>query len=277
MNKPMTVDRAAALVRNGYRGHVDTIDPVLSGWIAKIAQAAPVHFSLQIDRSYRVSVIADQPRHDVAASGLAGPHCGFSIDLPTRFCDGGEHELALLLADGRNLNLPGLPPSVALGLVLPQLVPASEVGLDAVLDLLRRNDVEAGYDPEQVGLHNAAAFNLVAAPEDGFVYYARVGSRLVGYARLDRGRDGATEIGIVALTVLAAYRRKGLGEALMRVLLHAARDEAHGIREVWLSVRPENTPAIGLYRKLGFRPEAAHPLGSDASPGEIAMLWRPGR
>jgi len=275
MNNPMTVDREGAPVRDGYNGHVDTIDPVLSGWIAKTAQTAPVHFSLQIDRSHRVSVIADRPRYDVAASGLAGPNCGFSIELPTRFCDGGEHELAVLLADGRNLDLPGLPPSVALGLVLPQVVPANAVGLDAVLELLRRNDVEAGYDPEQVGLHNAAAFNLVAVPEDGFVYYARVGSRLVGYARLDRGAGGAAGIGVVALTVLAAYRRKGLGEALMRVLLHAAR-AADGIGEVWLSVRPENSPAIGLYEKLGFRPEAAHPLGGRALPGEIAMLWRPG-
>lgn len=265
-----------AAIVDGYRGHVDAIEPVLSGWLAEMARpAAPVSFSVSIDGIPLLSATADRPRADVAAAGMAGPNCGFAVDLPARFCDGREHELALLLADGRRLNLPGLPPTVALGLVLPELLPGHHVRLDAVLDLLRRNDFEAGHDPTLVGHKNAAAFNALDAPDQGFLFYARAGARLVGYARLDRvRRHDSGDFGVVALTVLAAYRRKGLGEALMRVLLHSAGRQSN-LRRVWLSVRSDNTPAIRLYEKLGFRPEADHPLGHRTAAGEIAMLWLP--
>src|SRR5207302_10399974 len=131
---------------DGYRGHVDTIEPVLSGWIADTTHpTAAVSFWLSIDGRPRLSVVADRPRRDVvAAAGLKMPNCGFSVELPAPVRDGEEHELALLLSDGRKLQLPGLPPRVALGLVLPELIPAREAGLGAVLDLLRRTDGESG-------------------------------------------------------------------------------------------------------------------------------------
>src|SRR5207302_3036282 len=127
-------------------------------------------------------------------------------------------------------------------------VPAREAGLGAVLDLLRRTDGESGFDPDLVGSENAAAFNALGAPEQGLLFYARVRSRLVGYGRLDRRTGPGADFGIVALTVLAAYRRKGIGEALMRVLLHAAAQDRH-LRQIWLSVRPDNVPALRLYQK----------------------------
>ena len=83
-------------------------------------------------------------------------------------------------------------------------------------------------------------------------------------------------LGVVALTVLEAYRRKGLGEALMRALLRAVAQE-RSLREVWLWVRPDNTPARRLYEKLGFIDKATHPAGHWAVPGEIAMVWLPRR
>lgn len=267
----MTQDGITAAPQ-GYRGHVDAIEPVLSGWVIEITQpAAAVGFTISIDRHRCASVIADSPRSDVAAAGLATRNCGFSVELPARFRDGREHELALLLPDGCKLGLPGLPPSVALGLVVPELLPASAVSLDDVLDLLRRNDLEAGHDSVLVAIENATAFNSIRVPEQGFLFYARAGGRLVAYGRLDRGQGAAAEIGVVALTVLAAYRRKGLGEGLMRLLLHSA-SRAKGLRQVWLSVRPENRPAVHLYRKLGFRVEPAHPLGDLALPGELTMV-----
>src|SRR5439155_1190429 len=134
----------------GYRGHVDAVEPVLSGWVSEIAHpAAPVAFTVSIDRRHRIPVTGDRPRADVAAA------------------------------------------------------------------------------------------------------------RLVGYGRLDRGRDDAVRLGVVALTVLEAYRRKGLGEALMRALLRGA--AVGGLSEVWLSVRPDNTPAVRLYEKLGFVRDASRP------------------
>jgi ribosomal protein S18 acetylase RimI-like enzyme len=257
----------------GYRGHVDVVEPVLSGWVGEIARpSAPVRCLLSVDRKRRVPVVADRLRADVAAAGLAGPNCGFSVGLAPDLLDGAEHEIALLLADGRHLNLPGMPASVALGAVQADLVAPEAASLDAVLDLLRRNDCEAGFDPNLVQRHHAAAFNRVAVPHQGAVFYARAGGRLVGYGRLDRGRGDAGGFGIVALTVLAAYRRKGLGEGLMRALLRTTA-EADGVRQVWLAVRPDNVPALRLYEKLGFARDPGCPSGQWAAPGDLTMVW----
>jgi ribosomal protein S18 acetylase RimI-like enzyme len=257
----------------GYRGHVDVVEPVLSGWVGEIARPGiPVRCLLRIDRKRRAPIVADRLRADVAAAGLAGPNCGFSVGLPSDLLDGAEHEIALLLADGRHLNLPGMPASVALGAVQADLVAPEAASLDAVLDLLRRNDCEAGFDPNLVQRHHAAAFNRIDAPHRGAVFYARAGGRLVGYGRLDRGRGDAAGFGVVALTVLAAYRRKGLGDSLMRALLRSA-VEADGMRQVWLAVRPDNVPALRLYEKLGFVRDTRCPSGQWALPGDLTMVW----
>jgi ribosomal protein S18 acetylase RimI-like enzyme len=256
----------------GYRGHVDAVEPVLSGWVAEIARPeAPVRAVLSIDGEHRTPLAAERPRPDVAAAGLAGPNCGFAVGLPLRFLDGREHEIDLLLPDGRQLKLPGIAPSVALGPVPIDLISAGAASLDAVLDLLRRNDAEAGFDPLLIRAEHAVAFNTIA-PDRGAVFYTRSGGRLVGYGRLDRGRGDAAGFAVVALTVLAAYRRKGLGEALLRSLQRAAA-EAEGVRRVWLSVRPDNAPALRLYEKLGFVREVTRPPGQWAVPGELTMVW----
>src|SRR5262249_35761222 len=102
----------------GYRGHIDSVEPVLSGWIAELARPkSPVAFVVAIDSTYRLAARADRPRPDVASAGLASPECGFAVALPRRFLDGAEHCLELLLPDGESLNLPGCPPNVALGAV----------------------------------------------------------------------------------------------------------------------------------------------------------------
>lgn len=236
---------------------------------------APVRFSVSIDASVLIPVVADRPRQDVAAAGLASVNCGFAVELPVRLLDGAEHDVAFLLPDGRNLNLPGRPVRVALGPVPADLVPAGAADIAAVLDLLRRTDGEAGFDPRLIGAEHAGRFNTMGAGDRGFVFYARAGARLVGYARLDRGSGAAAEFGVVALTVLEAYRRKGLGEALMHALLCAAAEGS--MREVWLSVRPDNHPAVRLYERLGFVARPDHPAGSWKMPGETAMVWRPGK
>jgi ribosomal protein S18 acetylase RimI-like enzyme len=245
----------------GYRGHVDAIWPVLSGWVAEIAAPdRPVRFSLIIEGHKQFTIVADRPRPDVAAAGVAAANCGFARELPARFDDGNEHAIAMRLDDGRDLNLPGLPSSVP---VRPDLVPAADADLAAALDLLRRNDEEGGYDPANVTPINAAAFNAIASPAQGFLYYARAGWRLVGYGRIDRTD---AHIGTLALTVLEAYRRRGLGEAILRALLSDVA-QSPDMRQVRLAVRPDNAPAIQLYRKLGFRDQET------LESGELAMVW----
>jgi len=60
---------------------------------------------------------------------------------------------------------------------------------------------------------------------------------------------------------------------LLRSLLRAA--GAAGLRQVWLSVQPANTPAICLYEKLGFVRNANHPPGQWAIPGGMTMSRLP--
>src|SRR5439155_7541822 len=259
----------------GYRGHVDAVEPVLSGWVNEAARPnRPVRLFLGIDRAQPIPVIADRPRADVAVAGLGGPNCGFSLVLPAHFLDGAEHELGFILPDGRRLNLPGRPANVALGPVRGDLIPADAASVSAVADLLRRTNFESGFDPDLIAIEHAAAFNALTGPDQGFLFYARVAARLVGYGRLERGRGDAGALEVVALTVLEAYRRKGLGEALLRAVLRAAVEEG-SLREVWLSVRPENTPATSLYDKLGFVRDANHPQASWANPCEMTMVWLP--
>jgi ribosomal protein S18 acetylase RimI-like enzyme len=55
---------------------------------------------------------------------------------------------------------------------------------------------------------------------------------------------------IAGIGIAAARRGQGVGEELMRGVLHVARER--GLREVWLEVLVQNEPAIRLYEKLGF-------------------------
>jgi len=53
------------------------------------------------------------------------------------------------------------------------------------------------------------------------------------------------------VAVLPAFRQKGLGKALVLKSLHGFREA--GLDRVTLEVTAENTPAIHLYEKIGFR------------------------
>lgn len=87
------------------------------------------------------------------------------------------------------------------------------------------------------------AFDL--EPEASLV--ARVDGELVGLGNLGlRGADAW----IGGVGVIPAHRGIGLGEALMRGLIAAAR--SRGVERLWLEVIVENTAAVRLYEKLGF-------------------------
>ena len=62
-----------------------------------------------------------------------------------------------------------------------------------------------------------------------------------------RGEDGW----IGGIGVVPPARREGVGEALMDAVHEEAR--ARGLRRVWLEVIVENTGAVALYEKLGYR------------------------
>jgi len=84
---------------------------------------------------------------------------------------------------------------------------------------------------------------FVATEEDGIVGYAlvRVG---LGWIGMKRG-------GITSIAVAPAYRRKGIGRALILHSLEYLRE--HGVDEADLEVNVTNLAAQSLYESLGFR------------------------
>jgi len=56
---------------------------------------------------------------------------------------------------------------------------------------------------------------------------------------------------IVSVAVLPQYRRKGIGQALITEAMEGMR--LHNAKQCFLEVRTTNTPAIDLYKKLGFQ------------------------
>ena len=56
---------------------------------------------------------------------------------------------------------------------------------------------------------------------------------------------------IVSVAVLPQYRRKGIGQALITEAMEGMR--LHNAKQCFLEVRTTNTPAVDLYKKLGFQ------------------------
>jgi ribosomal protein S18 acetylase RimI-like enzyme len=103
-------------------------------------------------------------------------------------------------------------------------------------------------------LEDAAARPLACYREwltEGRVFVAEDAGELlglVGFAH-DAGRKRSHRGRLVSMYVRANHRRQGVGTALVRAVIDHARSS---VRQLHLSVGADNTPAIGLYRRLGF-------------------------
>ena len=87
-------------------------------------------------------------------------------------------------------------------------------------------------------LDNQLAFWLVAVEDDRVAGY--VGSQTV-----------CNETDMMNVAVTADFRRRGIGEKLVLALVEELKTmDSHSLT---LEVRASNTPAIGLYEKLGFQ------------------------
>ncbi len=81
------------------------------------------------------------------------------------------------------------------------------------------------------------------------------GSIVVGWADVFPSRaDAVANCGTLGMGVLAEYRGRGIGMALLAACL--AKASANGVSRVVLEVRADNSNAINLYEKAGFAVEA---------------------
>jgi len=99
-------------------------------------------------------------------------------------------------------------------------------------------------------LHQRFPDTFIVAEENG---------EIVGYVMCriesgppDWGLFGIAKKGhVISIAVLPEHQHKGIGKALMQKALQSMRN--HKARECYLEVRVSNTPAVKLYKKLGFK------------------------
>jgi GNAT superfamily N-acetyltransferase len=103
---------------------------------------------------------------------------------------------------------------------------------------------------------------------------AELGGAPAGYAKLHSGETpkcvpGPSPIELVRLYALQEWLGAGVGAALMRAALDAAR--ARGYGSVWLGVWERNTRAIAFYSKWGFEDVGTKTfvLGSDEQTDRV--------
>lgn len=115
-----------------------------------------------------------------------------------------------------------------------------------------------GYDRAAAGMRDRAGWEIDEFRAGGrLLWFAEVGGRPVATVGLvfrgrDAGRaDGVSSANINRLHVIQAWRKRGVGTALMS----SAEEEARrrGFRQLTIEVEDDNTPARALYEKLDFR------------------------
>ena len=111
--------------------------------------------------------------------------------------------------------------------------------------------------------------NEILSNERAFYIVAEIEGEVVGYAGLWAILD---EGHITNVAVSPAYRRKGIGKAIVGTLVEVA--EENGLNSFTLEVRESNLPAQGLYEQFGFKPAGVR-KGYYLDNGENAIImWR---
>jgi len=143
---------------------------------------------------------------------------------------------------------------------------------------------------QPVDLEKVVHINQVCLPENYSNYFfmdlyqhypetfivAEINSELVGYTMCrietglpDFGLLGITKRGhVISIAVLPEHQRKGIGQALMQEAM--LRMRTYKAKECYLEVRASNTPAINMYKKLGF--ETSRTVHGYYADGEDAAM-----
>jgi ribosomal-protein-alanine N-acetyltransferase len=101
---------------------------------------------------------------------------------------------------------------------------------------------------------DAAALERILAMSDGFGFLAWQEDTPAGFIL---ARDLGGEVEVLSLGVMPAWRRRGIGHALIASVVAEA--ERRGIGTIVLEVATENEPARRLYAAFGFVPVGRRP------------------
>jgi len=133
--------------------------------------------------------------------------------------------------------------------------PAGPEDIEAVVALVADVDRERGEELDEAALRSLLldAVLFVAEAEDGIAGNLGV-----------HGIDGASAS--LGMSVAAAWRRRGVGTALIEAAIEWAR--AQNLDRLRLEVLADNAPAVALYRKLGFVEDSRRRGGR----GEVVLM-----
>ena len=92
---------------------------------------------------------------------------------------------------------------------------------------------------------------------DGVMFVAKEDGKIIGDASLSRSPRRMNYRGELGITVVRSHWRRGVGSRLLQKVIDFA--EENGMEYIDLTVRSDNTAAIGLYRKFGFEKIGTHP------------------
>jgi len=108
---------------------------------------------------------------------------------------------------------------------------------------------------------------FIVAEEDGEVVgyvMCRIETGLPDFGLLGIAKKGH----VISIAVLPENQRKGIGTALMKEAMAGMR--GYKGKECYLEVRVSNTPAVNLYKKLGF--ESSKVVHGYYADGEAAYI-----
>jgi ribosomal protein S18 acetylase RimI-like enzyme len=108
---------------------------------------------------------------------------------------------------------------------------------------------------EALPLERIKEFVSGSVATDAVQYFAIDGERVVGWADVfPAWAHAVSHCGSLGMGVLSAYRGQGLGKQLLQACVKKSWNK--GITRIELEARADNTAAIALYEKVGFKHEA---------------------
>lgn len=147
---------------------------------------------------------------------------------------------------------PPLVPHLDRGLRMEAVTPATAI------ECVQIETASFGLPPDQASQRAERLASLVEAGKLR-AFLLRLVREPVASARLSGGSKVAA---LNAINVAGRHRRRGYGRMITAVAARAGLATGHQL--VWLSVDEANTPAVELYRSLGFEP--AFPWSRWAAP-----------
>lgn len=102
-----------------------------------------------------------------------------------------------------------------------------------------------------------AYIDSIQNSKDGLLLVAKENGKIVGDASLERMPRRMSHRGELGICVLKAYWNQGIGSRFMQVIIDFAKENGYDL--VDLEVRSDNTAAIHLYEKYGFKKIGTHP------------------